>query len=164
MMKKKPFLMVCFIPLLFISCLAKRDYETAPSNIIVAVKPISSPGSDSTKEEVVSCPHSFSNMPLCYDIIWEKYPNEEEAGSFKLSFYSPDKASQFFFPTELSLDIILWMPSMGHGSTPVEIHPAENGIFFIRDVYFTMPGEWDIEIYLKKGSSLVAKSLYPFNL
>jgi hypothetical protein len=150
------FMKILFFLTLFlsVSCLAKREYETPSSPPL-----FSTPGI-----EAAPCQHSFKDLNLCYDLRWEKLPTEDEAGAFKLHFYSALEKEAAFFPEDMELEVVLWMPSMGHGSTPVEISREHLGVFVVQDVYFIMPGEWDIEIHLKKGSTLVAKSLYFFYL
>lgn len=55
-----------------------------------------------------------------------------------------------------SFDVSLWMPSMGHGSAPTQIRRAtdENGqivtgVYEISNLYFLMPGDWQVLITLK---------------
>jgi hypothetical protein len=45
----------------------------------------------------------------------------------------------------LQMGIVPWMPVMGHGSsvTP-QIIGAGAGVYTVTDVYFAMPGEWDL--------------------
>ncbi len=40
----------------------------------------------------------------------------------------------------------LWMPSMGHGSAPVKVQNFGGGIFQVTNVYFIMPGDWQIQL------------------
>ena len=42
----------------------------------------------------------------------------------------------------------LWMPNMGHGSFPTTVHEAGIGVFEISEIFFTMPGRWDIHFQL----------------
>lgn len=59
--------------------------------------------------------------------------------------------------TELSekIDVVLWMPSMGHGSAPTRVERAidANGVpipgtFTVKNVYFMMGGDWEIRVTL----------------
>jgi hypothetical protein len=47
----------------------------------------------------------------------------------------------------------LWMPEHGHGSTPTQIGPVNEGCRVISKVNFTMPGEWDVRVELVDGDS-----------
>jgi hypothetical protein len=62
-----------------------------------------------------------------------------------------------------NLRVYLWMPSMGHGSSPVELEQdiSQPGLFNIRRIQFIMPGEWEIHFVLglegQKDEHLVLK-------
>jgi hypothetical protein len=60
-------------------------------------------------------------------------------------------------PTELNdnIEVVLWMPSMGHGSAPTQVERAVEangnlipGVFNVRNVYFIMGGEWEVRVTL----------------
>jgi hypothetical protein len=38
---------------------------------------------------------------------------------------------------------------MGHGSAPVKITPQAPGVYEVSDVFFIMPGDWEIQIQLR---------------
>lgn len=53
------------------------------------------------------------------------------------------------------VEVSLWMPNMGHGSAPTTVEKAIDekgeaisGIYRASDVYFTMAGDWDVNIKL----------------
>ncbi|MBN8542499.1 MAG: FixH family protein [Deltaproteobacteria bacterium] len=59
--------------------------------------------------------------------------------------------------TELTdnVDVVLWMPSMGHGSAPTQVERAVDangniltGVFNVRNVFFIMGGEWEVRVTL----------------
>jgi hypothetical protein len=47
----------------------------------------------------------------------------------------------------------LWMPSMGHGSSPVSLFPQGNGCTAIRNMNFMMRGNWDVRVWLNNNDS-----------
>lgn len=47
----------------------------------------------------------------------------------------------------------LWMPSMGHGSSPVAVFPQANGCTALRNLNFMMRGDWDVRIWLNNNDS-----------
>ncbi|MBI3554828.1 MAG: FixH family protein, partial [Deltaproteobacteria bacterium] len=60
----------------------------------------------------------------------------------------------------------LWMPAMGHGSSPVNVAHAVDqgganvpGVFKATNVYFVMPGDWDVHVQLKNGSKVVEETV-----
>jgi hypothetical protein len=43
--------------------------------------------------------------------------------------------------------VVLFMPTMGHGSSPTKIAKlTEPGLFQVSKIYFTMPGIWEIRV------------------
>jgi hypothetical protein len=45
----------------------------------------------------------------------------------------------------LSLDVVPWMPAMGHGtSTTPSVSDTGGGVYVIDDVVLFMPGQWDL--------------------
>lgn len=59
--------------------------------------------------------------------------------------------------TEISddIDVVLWMPSMGHGSAPTQVERMLDsegnlaaGRYRVRNVHFIMGGEWEVRIEL----------------
>ena len=58
------------------------------------------------------------------------------------------------YKEEISFGIKLWMPGMGHGSFPVTLEKIADGIFLASEVFFTMPGYWDIHFQVFVGESL----------
>lgn len=60
-------------------------------------------------------------------------------------------------PAEINdqVDVVLWMPSMGHGSAPTQVERSLDadgnvlpGVFNVRNVYFIMGGEWEVRVTL----------------
>ena len=47
----------------------------------------------------------------------------------------------------------LWMPSMGHGSSPVSLFPQGSGCTAIRNMNFMMRGNWDVRVWLNNNDS-----------
>ncbi len=47
----------------------------------------------------------------------------------------------------------LWMPSMGHGSSPVSLFPQANGCTAIRNLNFMMRGNWELRVWLNNNDS-----------
>lgn len=60
-------------------------------------------------------------------------------------------------PTDLNdtIEVVLWMPDMGHGSAPTQVERAVDangnilpGVFNVRNVYFIMGGKWEVRVTL----------------
>lgn len=106
-----------------------------------------------------SCPLKFEKEGLCASMAWTKLPSDEEKGEFTLRFWqsaSGTESGPYVTPSG-SVFVKLWMPGMGHGSSPVTVKSAVDagglsvpGVFFASDVYFVMPGEWEIWVQLRQ--------------
>ena len=54
---------------------------------------------------------------------------------------------------------------MGHGSSPVKIAPGSvAGVFSATEVFFVMPGEWEIWIQLKEGTKVFDQAKIDYKL
>ncbi len=72
-----------------------------------------------------------------------------------------DAATHQTIALDDSVEVVLWMPSMGHGSAPTQIQRILDsngevvaGVFHVRNVYFTMGGEWDVRVVLTNSESV----------
>lgn len=105
-----------------------------------------------------SCPLEFKKQDFCASLTWTKLPTDEEKGEFTLRFWNKSTGTEngpYVTPVQ-SVFVKLWMPSMGHGSSPVTVKPAVDqnrvaipGVFEASEVYFVMPGEWEIWMQLR---------------
>ena len=53
-----------------------------------------------------------------------------------------------------SFKIMLWMPTMGHGSFPVSVKKLSQGVYEAREMFFTMEGNWDVHFQLIDGDKV----------
>ena len=65
---------------------------------------------------------------------------------------------------ELELKVMLWMPDMGHGSFPVDVVEIDEGVFEAKEIFFTMPGYWDIHFQLTQREEVLEEVKWPLNL
>jgi YtkA-like len=91
---------------------------------------------------------------LGLQMTWEVRPTDKTTGSLVLEFSDLKNPGQPI-GMELFPKITLWMPSMGHGSSPVKIQKLSNGKFRAYNIFFVMPGDWDIRIQIKNNSGEV---------
>jgi hypothetical protein len=108
--------------------------------------------SGETLHEVGSdCSVRFKNSKLCISYAWEKVPTETEEGSFIFKTYRPNLVDQS--PVLVALpetpNVVLWMTSMGHGSSPVTVETVDTGTYRANHVFFVMPGNWEIRFQQK---------------
>jgi hypothetical protein len=112
------------------------------------------------------CPLSFPRSGLCASLNWTRQPSEEQTGSFALAFWRagrPEQGGPYVDPSS-DVAVKLWMPAMGHGSSPVKIAHSAAGRFDVTDVYFVMPGDWEIHVLLKNGSNVVDEAVLPVHI
>lgn len=93
-----------------------------------------------------SCSLRLPQSGHCLAWQWEKKPTNEATGSFVLI-----TSSGVLQDPPGRLEIVLWMPSMGHGSTPVTVTRLSQGVYRADEVFFIMPGEWEIRFQWKDG-------------
>lgn len=115
-----------------------------------------------------ACPLAFPAAGLCASLEWARQPIESESGTFILRFWRAgegDAISGPFVDPNGRPFVKLWMPSMGHGSSPVQVaqvKDAQNapvpGVFEATQVYFVMPGRWEIWVQLKQGSQILEQA------
>jgi hypothetical protein len=114
------------------------------------------------ENETPICEVQFKNK-ICLNIVWEKWPAEGEYGQFVLKTFRLDANNQS--PTFVDLALLpivtLWMPSMGHGSSPTVIERVEVGRYHVSRVYFMMKGEWEIRFQLKNGNEVQDQAVLP---
>lgn len=92
---------------------------------------------------------SFRQGALKAAVAWEAGYPAVVGPEAKLVIQWMDQNHQ---PVELGADfrVALFMPEMGHGSSPTKIAKLEGaGLYRISKIYFTMPGRWDVQVTLK---------------
>ncbi len=135
---------------LFLSC-AKANYRDQNS------------GENEYKSNEGLCEVRLPKSEVCVDLVWEKLPTQEDFGSFRLKFYEAAAPTVLVNPS-ITPSVILWMPSMGHGSSPVKIEKVKQGEFLVTEVYFVMSGEWEIRIQQKNGKEVIEQVALPITI
>lgn len=85
------------------------------------------------------------------ELAWEKGPQSPEESVLRLTWKNAGGQT-----TEApgAFKVVLFMPSMGHGSAPTFVEPARDasGAYRVSRLYFTMPGAWEVRVVLKSVS------------
>ncbi len=136
-MKKNIYIIIMMA--LLASC-AQPDYLTAEK-------------ADTNNNEKPSemCEYVFQNSQTCLKAEWKAPPNSTEPAELTVTLTPA---------SSLRLSALLWMPSMGHGSAPVQVIPLENGKYQIARMYFIMPGDWDVRLFLKNEKNEVVDQVF----
>jgi hypothetical protein len=126
-----------------------------------------------------SCELIFKKKKLCAQINWVippkqvELPTEKDAAEFTLTFKKKTVAGATPISTPLaeSVYVKLFMPSMGHGSHPTQVIPLRDsqgnlvpGQYQVKNVLFSMPGDWLIQVQLKKADQVLDQANLPFKM
>ncbi|MFI5390863.1 MAG: FixH family protein [Bacteriovoracales bacterium] len=108
------------------------------STIIFLISTFSAFGSDPQQHL------SFSNDTIHADVTWATGPQNEKESVMLVKFRAAEKIDN------LDLKVSLFMPEMGHGSSPTKVEKIPGGnIYKISKVFFTMPGIWEVRVTLR---------------
>lgn len=114
----------------------------------------------------LECQARFKSSGLCLTWAWEQEPTSNSPGRliFKTFQWSPGEQGALKTDTASVPDVVLWMPSMGHGSSPTHTVRIETGTYQSSKVFFVMPGEWEIRFQVKNGTEILdeARIQYTF--
>jgi len=112
-----------------------------------------------------ACQAKFASE-RCVSYTWEKMPTDRDVGSFLFKTFRPNAAdgSPVLEDLDGTVAVMLWMPSMGHGSSPVTVERVDVGTYRATQVFFVMRGEWEIHFQVKDGNSVRDQAIVPINL
>jgi hypothetical protein len=123
------------------------------------------------KGQAASCDLKFAKSGDCVEIAWKEKPTETKAGSFvfKISHSAASGQSSVPMDPQMAASVVLWMPAMGHGSTPVTVTKIDDGAdpavsFLASEVRFIMPGEWQIKLQIKQANEVIDEAVLDYVL
>jgi hypothetical protein len=102
------------------------------------------------------CSLSFPSNGLCASLTWESGPSGDDENSFTLRFFDGSGAAR---DADAEVYAQLWMPAMGHGSSPVLVAAQGSGVYSVTRVFFIMPGTWDLRVQLKRNGQVVEQAV-----
>ncbi len=149
---------------LTLACARPIYHDTAP-NPDSGNSPHSGDASSGSLDKLEKAAASLDRLGFKLSIVWIKNQTDEETGSFLLKFWRPNKGDQSPVLQDFAqtLNVRLWMPSMGHGASPVSLQHIDIGTYQVDDVYFSMVGDWEIQVDLKNGEELVDATQIPIH-
>jgi hypothetical protein len=84
-------------------------------------------------------------------------PTSAAENKFTLKFFDSSSGATAdagpYVDTLLAVNVLLWMPVMGHGSSPVTLSRTAAGVYEVTRAYFIMPGDWQIRVQLKNATT-----------
>jgi hypothetical protein len=114
-------------------------------------------------EITAECALYFKTENLCLTTEWETMPTVNSFGSMLLTFKDKSDPSRIISPRHEPF-VLLWMPGHGHGSSPVTMTLIEDGKYRASDIFFIMPGAWDIRFQLKDGTNIIEETVQKVTL
>lgn len=90
----------------------------------------------------------FRNEQLGFSINWITAPGLDDLSSFEFKLERPLKNNQ-------SLNVYIWMPEMGHGSSPVEMKQLNSTDYIFSELAFIMPGLWVLHVEILENNQVV---------
>lgn len=121
--------------------------------------------SDSKIEWATGQELKFASVEMSFGLDWVEGPG---LGQSKFILHSWDSknstAAGPYKDIPGNLHVFLWMPSMGHGSSPVKISKNAIGEYMVSNVYFIMGGDWDVKIQRKVDNKVVDEVVISLNL
>lgn len=102
-------------------------------------------------EGAAECSNQFSESKYCLSWYWENKPTSKQSGSLIFKVYRLNQFDKTAVPVDFKQtpDVVLWMPSMGHGSAPTQTTRLDVGTYRASNVFFIMPGDWEIRFSVK---------------
>ncbi len=118
-------------------------------------------GNFSQDQKVTNCELKFNQSGYCLYWQWEQLPTSSQSGSLIFKVVRPNLLDGSAVPVDLELTpaLVLWMPDMGHGSSPTHVEKIDTGSYRARDVFFVMPGEWEMKFQFKDGDTVKDESV-----
>jgi hypothetical protein len=90
----------------------------------------------------------FPNEKLNFSMNWTVSPGLDDLSSFDLKLARPLNQNQ-------TLNIYIWMPDMGHGSSPVDIKQLNSTDYAVSEIAFIMPGIWVLHVEILENNQVV---------
>lgn len=109
--------------------------------------------------------YEFKKIAYSFSIDWQTGPSTD-VSSFILKTWKTDTGTVNgpYLDLPNTLKVILWMPSMGHGSAPVKITKMGPGEYKVTNIYFVMPGRWDVKFHVTKANDVLDEVNLPFDI
>lgn len=100
---------------------------------------------------------SFPNEKLGFTLKWIVSPSLDELSSFEIVLERDLKPGQ-------SVTSYLWMPEMGHGSSPIVVQPISTTAIQFTELAFIMPGLWTLHLEINENNMVIDQWQKPFTL
>lgn len=108
----------------------------------------------------------FSEGAVHAHLYWEQGPQVGKESILRIEF----RKGADHTATEITenVEVVLWMPDMGHGSAPTSLQrvlgangEAQPGVYRVSNVYFVMGGKWDVRLILRHADDSEEQQVLP---
>lgn len=144
------------VALLFVTACAQPKYETTGKT-----NPSGTDDPSNRDQKVSDCEIKFRSSHYCLSWKWEKVPTSKDFGSLVFKVYRgniyDDTPVLADLPSQPS--VMLWMQSMGHGSSPTNVSRLDIGTYRAANVFFIMPGDWEFHFQVKDGANVLDEAV-----
>ena len=103
---------------------------------------------------------TFKNLNLNSEIKFLSPINSNEVGHILVL----TKNGNYSSSPNYFLHAFLWMPTMGHGSSPITVTKLSEGVYDLSEIYFIMDGFWQLHLQFKDGSKIIDEVIYDINI
>ncbi len=106
---------------------------------------------EKTKDEISGGMLLSERLPVIkrsFDLKWVVSPTLDDLSSFEIEFDASLEADH-------SVHAYLWMPDMGHGSSPIEITSSDSLHYTFSELAFIMPGLWVLHLEILKNNQVI---------
>ncbi|MBK8203587.1 MAG: hypothetical protein IPK68_15090 [Bdellovibrionales bacterium] len=105
---------------------------------------------------MADCRSRFQSSGYCLLWQWENNPTSTQVGSLIFKVVRANALDDSPIPVDLTSvpALVLWMSSMGHGSSSTTVEKVDTGSYRAKNVFFIMPGEWELKFQVKDGNTV----------
>lgn len=104
------------------------------------------------------------NIWVAFRWVEGPFGNPTKASVFELQLYNEDGTPQSL-DDSISIIHYGWMPDMGHGTADDGVlQMVGPGHYQVTDMYFNMPGFWNVHILFRDGNEVIDEVVLPFQL
>ncbi len=100
----------------------------------------------------------FLGSDVMVDVLWRQGPVVLEESKLLVILKSNKNLEDF------TIEAKIWMPSMNHGSYPIKVTKLAAGVFELSDIFFTMKGDWDLELKLLHKTLFIEETKWSLDL
>jgi hypothetical protein len=106
---------------------------------------------------------TFANNTIHAHFNWTVGPQAESESMMLVSFKTGTDHKPLDIKSKLS--VILFMPDMGHGSSPTKVEKVPGTFDYkVSKMYFTMPGKWEVRVTLKNEDGTKETQTFSINI